>query len=137
LLARHFCATHARANRRPAMSLTDEMVRLLAAQPWPGNVRQLENFIERLVVLTDGPQISMDDMLREIASEPPQSSAMAGAPAPSGAADLSLDENRRKTERAALDAALTRAGNNRTLAARLLGISRRTLYTKLEQHGLL
>ena len=137
LLARHFCTTHARANRRPAMSLTDEMVRLLAAQPWPGNVRQLENFVERLVVLADGPQISMDDLLREIASEPSRSSALTGAPALDGAADLSLDETRRKTERAALDAALMRTGNNRTLAARLLGISRRTLYTKLEEHGLL
>jgi two-component system response regulator AtoC len=50
---------------------------------------------------------------------------------------LSLDEQRKRTERESLAAALTRAGNNRTLAARLLGVSRRTLYTKLEEHRLL
>jgi two-component system response regulator AtoC len=43
---------------------------------------------------------------------------------------------RKEAERAALEAALARAGNNRTLAARLLGISRRTLYNKLEEYGL-
>jgi two-component system response regulator AtoC len=137
LLARHFCPVHARANRRPALTLTDEMVSLLAAQPWPGNVRQLENFIERLVVLADGPQLSMDDVLRELASERPRPSAAAADASRDGAHDLSLGESRRKSERAALQAALARAGNNRTLAARLLRVSRRTLYTKLDEHGLL
>jgi two-component system response regulator AtoC len=135
LLARHFCAVHAHADGGRDIVLTDEAVAVLATQPWPGNVRQLQNFIERLVVLTEGRQIGIDDVLRELAREQPRSAD--DDPAAPAAADLSLDENRRKSERAALQAALARAGNNRTLAARLLGVSRRTLYTKLELHGLL
>jgi two-component system response regulator AtoC len=139
LLARHFCAAHARANHRPDLALADDVVRLLAAQPWPGNVRQLENFIERLVVLTEGPSISTDDVLRELAAELPRAATDGAADAgpPGAASDLTLDERQRRSERAGLEAALARAGNNRTLAARLLGVSRRTLYTKLEEHGLL
>jgi len=136
LLARHFCATHARADGGREAVLSDEAVQLLAAQPWPGNVRELENFVERLVVLTKGRQIDVAEVLRELAPEQPRLADDAD-PGARAAGDLSLDENRRKTERAALQAALARAGNNRTLAARLLGVSRRTLYTKLELHGLL
>jgi len=86
--------------------------------------------------LTKGRQIDVAEVLRELAPEQPRLADDAD-PGARAAGDLSLDENRRKTERAALQAALTRAGNNRTLAARLLGVSRRTLYTKLELHGLL
>jgi len=50
---------------------------------------------------------------------------------------LNLDERRRQTELSALQDALKESRNNRTVAARLLGVSRRTLYTKLEEHGLL
>src|SRR5262249_29184227 len=45
-LARHFCVVHGRANRRPEVNLDAEGLELLAAQMWPGNVRQLENFVE-------------------------------------------------------------------------------------------
>jgi two-component system response regulator AtoC len=137
LLARHFCATHARANGRPDLKLSDDVLPLLAAQPWPGNVRQLENFIERLVVLTDGSRITLDDVVRELAPAPPRSSEREESRVMGEASDLSLDERRRTGELSALQAALARAGNNRTLAARLLGVSRRTLYSKLQQHGLL
>jgi two-component system response regulator AtoC len=135
LLARHFCAVHARANHRPDLTLTADALDLLAAQPWPGNVRQLENFIERLVVLSDHASISAADVKRELGLETPIPREEAAARS-RGPADLSLGAQRRHSEREALMAALQRSGNNRTLAARLLGISRRTLYTKLEEHGL-
>jgi two-component system, NtrC family, response regulator AtoC len=134
LLVRHFCAIHARANSRPAVAVADDVVQLLAEQPWPGNVRQLENFIERLVVLSDDPQISVEDVRRELVRQQPAEERSRRTP---GGGTLSLDEQRKRSERESLTAALTRAGNNRTLAARLLGVSRRTLYTKLEEHRLL
>jgi two-component system response regulator AtoC len=137
ILARHFSAIHARANGRPPIAPAEDVLRLLADQPWPGNVRQLENFIERLVVLSDGPQITVEDVRRELARQQPSLSAEDRGRTTTGGGTLSLDEQRRRTERESLQAALTRAGNNRTLAARLLGVSRRTLYTKLEEHRLL
>jgi two-component system response regulator AtoC len=131
-LARRFCAGHGRLNGRPDAVLDDDAVALLQAQPWPGNVRQLENFVERLVVLADVPRIGRAAVEAELSR---------AAPAPRAREDsgahLTLSERRRQSELGALQAALSQARNNRTVAARLLGVSRRTLYTKLEEHGLL
>nr|WP_211194671.1 sigma-54 dependent transcriptional regulator [Pyxidicoccus fallax] len=146
-LARHFLDVHAKANGRPPFTLTDDALAVLQAQPWPGNVRQLQNFLERLVVLSDGQVLTGDEVKRELARQPglsPAPAPLASAPttleAPSAAgadAGLTLESQRKGMEKQALVDALKRANDNRTLAARLLGISRRTLYNKLEEHGLL
>jgi two-component system response regulator AtoC len=137
-LARHFLEVHAKANGRPPFHLRPEALATLQAQPWPGNVRQLQNFMERLVVLSDGPELSGEDVARELARQPGLMPGPTAAPAqPTGPEARTLDSQRKDTEKQALVDALRRAGDNRTLAARLLGISRRTLYNKLEEHGLL
>jgi two-component system response regulator AtoC len=140
-LARHFLEVHAKTNGRPPFTLTEDGLAALQAQPWPGNVRQLQNFLERLVVLSDGEVVTGADVQRELARQPglvPTVSApQSAAPAPAGDAGRTLESQRKDTERQALVDALKRAGDNRTLAARLLGISRRTLYNKLEEYGLL
>jgi two-component system response regulator AtoC len=133
-LARRFCAVHGRTNGRPDAELENDAVALLAGQPWPGNIRQLENFVERLVVLSEGPRIGAADVAAELDRQQ-RGTPLARLSEGSGA--LTLSERRRQSEIDALTTALKQAGNNRTLAARLLGISRRTLYTKLEEHGLL
>jgi two-component system response regulator AtoC len=157
LLARHLAETIA-AQHRHAVKLDDGALAALSAEVWPGNVRQLQNFIERLVVLSDGPTVTAADVARELGrrplaetpaaalpvapSAPQQASFPAaedgpGAPRPSSpGSGPTLDDRRRVAERDAILTALQQAGNNRTLAARLLGISRRTLYTKLEEHGI-
>jgi len=113
-------------------------------------VRQLQNFIERLVVLSDGPRLTGEDVLRELDRQPgivpmasptplpsPPPGLPGGAPAAiPGGEGRTLESQRKGMERQALVDALQRAGDNRTLAARLLGISRRTLYNKLEEYGL-
>jgi two-component system, NtrC family, response regulator AtoC len=148
LLARHFCAIHGQANQQPGATLDAGALEVLASRPWPGNIRQLENFIERLVVLSDRAWITADDVYRELERDRSSGPVVglpveeAGQPCgdgiPGGSdAVLSLDSRLRRSEREALAAALAHARNNRTLAARLLGVSRRTLYTKLEDHGLL
>jgi two-component system response regulator AtoC len=144
-LARHFLEVHGKTNGRQPFTLTPDGLQALQAQPWPGNVRQLQNFMERLVVLSDGPTLTGEDVARELARQPglmPQpapaaatSATVVAAPV-SGSEPKTLESQRRETERQALLDALKRAGDNRTLAARLLGISRRTLYNKLEEHGL-
>jgi two-component system response regulator AtoC len=131
LLALHFCANFAVVHRRPNRALEPEAIELLRSQKWPGNVRQLQNLIERLVIFSDLPQIAASDVQRELARDqaPAVLAVSEGSP--------SLDAQRLAAERQALTSALQRADNNRSLAARLLGISRRTLYNKLETHGLL
>lgn len=139
-LARHFVRVHGRANGKPNAVLQPEALAILASQAWPGNIRQLENFIERLIVLSDSQDLSPADVMRELSRAP----AISGrTDAPTGPTNtnheggLDLATSRRNSEREALTQALLRANNNRTVAARLLGVSRRTLYTKLEEHGLL
>jgi DNA-binding NtrC family response regulator len=132
-LTRHFVVDCANALARARMSIDDDAVAALAAQPWPGNVRQLQNFVERLVVLADRDVITRADVERELARAPGVVRAPVVEPR---STDLSLDSNRKETERQTLVKALSQAGNNRTRAARLLEVSRRTLYNKLREHGL-
>lgn len=141
-LALHFCQAASAANGRASALLDADALDLLKQQPWPGNVRQLQNFIERLVVLTESPRISR----REVAAElqrlamPSMSLAAAGgfnaAESAPQSTIMELEEAVRKAEKRALEKALKSAKGNRSVAARLLGVSRRTLYNKLEEHGL-
>jgi two-component system response regulator AtoC len=141
----------------------------LVGQRWPGNVRQLVNFIERLVVLAQRDTITLEDAQRhlneqidfltqaatpsdgpEMATSPLAEPALVEttaasattAPPPQTAPQLfssairPLREDVRRAEQRALLKALQYAGGNRALAARMLGVSRRTLYTKLEEHGI-
>jgi DNA-binding NtrC family response regulator len=88
--------------------------------------------VERLVVLSDAASIPRAAVEREIEREAARerSARDSGDGQPSA-----LDAQRREAEREAILDALARAGNNRSLAARLLGVSRRTLYNKLEEMG--
>jgi two-component system response regulator AtoC len=137
-LAEHFGSLLCAAHGRPAVGFSPEAVALLAAQRWPGNVRQLENLIERVVVLSDavdvGPEVIQRELDRRGGAPAPPSHPAPLVPHDEG--DIDLDRRRRDAEALALRAALDRANNNRTLAARLLGISRRTLYNKLDEHGI-
>jgi DNA-binding NtrC family response regulator len=100
--------------------LTDAAVEALARHSWPGNVRELQNTLLRLVVFSDRRDaIDARDVERELARH---AKPAAAAPAP-----------RPEVDAAAIRDALARTGNNRTLAARLLGISRRTLYNRLSE----
>jgi len=136
-MARHFARAIGAENGRPGVDLRDDAAALLAAQPWPGNVRQLQNFIERLVVLGAGDVVTADDVRRELARAPrskaPEAPREPHAPPPATAV-RPLEERLREVERDALVEALRAAGQNRTQAARLLGISRRSLYEKLAEH---
>jgi DNA-binding NtrC family response regulator len=110
------------------MSFSNDGLDRLREYEWPGNVRELENIVERCVVFTDTQAIGRADIDREI-------HRLGGQTAPPKSAG-SLDSHRAGAERDAILDALARAKDNRTRAARLLGISRRTLYNKLEELGI-
>jgi two-component system response regulator AtoC len=142
MLARHFCDGFAAEHDKPGAALAEDAIALLAAERWPGNVRQLQNFVERLVVLTESPVIGADDVRRELA--PPLTFATQTPPTNSGGVSLTsdakpivaLDVALRDAERRAITRALKKAKGNRTIAARLLGVGRATLYKKIVELGL-
>jgi len=92
----------------------------LSEHPWPGNVRELENRVKRAVVMADGQLLSAADLGLSALGEDPQS--------------LTIRDARARAERAALQLALAQAGSNLSKAAKLLGISRPTLYDLMQQH---
>jgi DNA-binding NtrC family response regulator len=141
-LALHFCDAASAANGRAGAMLDADALDLLKSQAWPGNVRQLQNFIERLVVMSENARISKCDVAAELSHLAPPTMSLAAAggfnvaeSAPQSTV-VELDEAVRKAEKRALEKALKSARGNRSVAARLLGISRRTLYNKLEEHKL-
>ncbi|MFO0598136.1 MAG: sigma-54 dependent transcriptional regulator [Myxococcaceae bacterium] len=130
LLARHFLSALGPQNGRPKAAFSPEAMALIAAQEWKGNVRQLQNFIERLLVLAPP-----GDVLEAAVVEKELGRAGLDAKAAAPAGDT-LPERRKDAERQAVEEALARAKGNRSVAARLLGVSRRTLYNKLEALGI-
>lgn len=130
-MVRHFCALAAAANQRVRV-IEDDALALFESAPWRGNVRQLQNFVERLVVLSEQSRITRADVASELAREE-------GSLIEETTNDLSVVELEaavRVAERRALERALKKAAGNRVLAARLLGVSRRTLFYKLRVHDI-
>jgi two-component system response regulator AtoC len=114
-------------------ALAPEALERLRAYAWPGNVRQLLNVLERAVILSGGGTIR-DIGLPGERGEAEAPGAPAGADPRSGV--MPLSEAVEGAERAAIRAALERTGNNKAEAARLLGVSVRTLFYKLDKLGL-
>ena len=135
LLAEAFLEEFSRENHKPPKPLADETRDLLVRYPWPGNVRELRTAIEHGVILSRGPAIVPADlpaMLRGI--EPPVAIVPAGPAVALSLLDAPSDFNLHSTEQRLIRAALARTRQNRTEAARLLGISRRTLQRKLKEN---
>lgn len=124
LLARYFLEKYAAANGRPVRELSAKAVKALLDYHWPGNVRELENVIHRAVLFSRGERIEEKDLKLE-----------AGAIAAEGPSPF-LDLNLREVEKKLVLLALERAGGNRTEAAKLLGVSVRTVRNKIKEYGL-
>jgi DNA-binding NtrC family response regulator len=122
-LAEHFLALA--AGRGAAKSLTAEAASRLLAHPWPGNVRELRNAMERAAALARGPGITAGDLAFLQAEAPQESTDWLDGTLPEAIARLELAMIRR---------ALAATDNNRTEAARRLGIHRQLLYEKLRRY---
>jgi len=128
-LARHFVARLAQRFGRPLV-LSDAAVAWVGEQEWRGNVRELENAIERAVVLTDKETLEPDDLARAPRPTPP---APVGG---GGGGEGTLKDLVEATERHVIAAALEASGGNRRAAAQRLDVSLRTLFYKMSRYGL-
>jgi DNA-binding NtrC family response regulator len=135
LLVEHFCRAIAERDGRPDLRFSVEALALLASEPWPGNVRQLQNFVERSAILSEQLVISAEVVRKELCRSEAAGIRSLPTEVPAGAS-ANLEETRALAEREAVALALHRASGNRTAAARILGVSRRTLYNKLAEYGL-
>lgn len=150
LLLAHYLKHFAQENGVPALSIEAGALRYLQAYPWPGNIRELRNFTENAVVLHRGTKLTEYDLDARFRGErlalpapanfttgPADQAAAAGAGAGAGSSVALLPSNAslsvEQSERRLLREALIKARGNRTQAAELMGISRRTLHRKLAQ----
>jgi DNA-binding NtrC family response regulator len=135
LLIEALCEDIAARGGGPQLEFGAEAQALLAAQPWRGNIRELRNVLEQLALRTDSPLINavqVDEVLRE-AGLPALAPVRETPPAPNAASEdlRPLAEQVAELERRAIAQALARTGGNRSAAAKLLGISRASLYDRL------
>ena len=123
LLAARFIKELAEKNHVQVSGITPAAMRLLENYDWPGNVRELRNTIEKMVVLSTGALLDVVDV--------PEQMQSTTTPLVDLSSSVTLGEN----EKAQILAVLKEVGGNRTRAAQVLGISRRTLYRKLDEYA--
>ncbi len=125
LLARHFVTRFAREMNPKVQGLSPDAADAIDAYAWPGNVRELENRIKRAVIMADGKWVGAADL------DLPRAKGGEAEPLP-----VNLRAAREVADRRAIRQALTRTENNISGAAKLLGISRPTLYDLMKQYRL-
>ncbi len=134
LLAAHFMERFAARNRKTLKGFSPQAMDVLLRYAWPGNVRELENAVERAVILSTGDLITERELPLALTDEhAPQVSVVESAAESAGSlAGLPLEE----VERRAIVETLREAEDNKSEAARRLGITRATLHNKLKKYGL-
>ena len=128
LLLSHYLERFAKENSVGAAKLSPEALAILVRYPWPGNIRELRNACENLAVLRSGKTVAAADLDPRFSL--PSAPSVAASALPSAGGNI-LD--REQNEKQLLKQALAAAAGNRTRAAELMGISRRTLHRKLLQ----
>ncbi|HEX9945280.1 MAG TPA: sigma-54 dependent transcriptional regulator [Thermoanaerobaculia bacterium] len=129
LLARHFLDLSARAYRRGPIALTDRALAWLQDQPWPGNIRQLKQTIERAVLVFDGDRLDVGDLVALSGLEEREARGGTALPSPG---TMTLDE----MEKAMIVKCMRHYEGNVTKVAEALGLSRAALYRRFEKYGL-
>jgi DNA-binding NtrC family response regulator len=122
----HFIKMHSRKGRGDGARFSAEILAILSAYDWPGNIRELGNEVWRLVETVEG-EVQPRHLSKKITSNK--------RPAPAGKAG-SLEQMEKEILGGAIAEALEKTHGNRAQAARLLGIGRATLYRRLERYGL-
>ena len=128
LLVNFFLKKMSEKNKQPLKEITNDGLDLLSDYTWPGNIRELENLIERLTVISQGNQIDPDLIAAHLSNNPK----------PAGiTSNLPLDEAVYSFEKNLIVQAMKKSGGVKNRAAKALGISTSVLYYKLEKFGLI
>jgi DNA-binding NtrC family response regulator len=140
MLTHHFIEKYNRKLNKKIEGISDEALALLQAHAWPGNIRELENLMERVLLFADGPKIAAKDLpdhIRQAVVETPAAASATadGTPAETGLKDI-VRMKAAALEKDLIAKALEETGGNVTRAARLLQISRKSLQTKMKEFGL-
>jgi DNA-binding NtrC family response regulator len=125
LLADHFLGVYCTKNGRARLTVPSEVLHKLMDYSWPGNVRQLENVIERAAVLCRSELVGLGDLPEAVAS---------AAPRPPSELTFSIGTPLSEVEQRMIRDTLSHTGGDKSLAAQLLGISTRTIYRKLGEN---
>jgi transcriptional regulator with PAS, ATPase and Fis domain len=123
LLAEHFLKMYSRKYRKNIKGFQSGTLKKLSHYPWPGNVRELQHAIERAVIMTDSEMLTPDDfMLNQVAKK---------------GSELEFENyNLDEIEKTVIQKVLKQVNGNITLAAQELGLTRTSLYRRMEKHGL-
>lgn len=125
-LVDHFVRLYSSRNRKQIDRLTPAALEMLCRWEWPGNIRELENCIERAVILCPGEEIGV-----------PELPAALRESVPAGESTLQVGTSLKEMERQLILQTLEQTGGNRTRASEILGITRQTLQNKLRDYGLI
>jgi len=132
-LTRHFLEKNCRSMQRPIMHLEKEALEALEAYPWNGNVRELENIMERVVALTEGDLIALRDLPSNIAKAYMERSTSPTSVTPQG---IDMVQTINDIEKKMISEALQLAGGVKARAALMLSINRTTLVEKMRRLGI-
>ena len=141
-LTLHFIEKYNRRLNKKIEGISNDAMEYLRTYPWPGNIRELENLMERILLFADGPTIMEKDLPEQIRQGAAQAAPPSGSTAPvdSAPAETGLKDIVRmkaaELERDLIAKALEETGGNVTRTARLLQISRKSLQTKMKEFGL-
>lgn len=139
LLTHHFNALIAQRHGVPSRVFPEEVLRVMRAYGWPGNVRELRNAVESLLLTSDEETVHVDELPPEFSCGPADTApARAGQHASAAAEGLETGSGKRlgQIEQQAIACAIQDSHGNLTRAARVLGVSRSTLYRKVERYHL-
>jgi two-component system response regulator HydG len=131
LLAHHFLSLYGKKNNKQVSGFAKEAREVLKKYRWPGNVRELENTIERAVVLTRSEQITIDDIPEEIVAAVKESPVISV-----GERILNIPIGKiplKEIERMVMEETLKQSKGDKNIASKLLGISTRTIYRRLDE----
>lgn len=127
-----FIRHYALANNKKVTGIDKEALEVIAAYSWPGNIRELRNIIERMIVLSSSEKLSLNQVPEDIRSPQTTPHAVASISSSGSTEGISLAA----MEKDAIRQTLVQVRGNKSLAAKKLGISRRTLYRKIDEYQL-
>lgn len=127
LLLDHFQRETCKANELPMKAFSPQAIQLLSQYPWPGNVRELKNLVERLSIMSEGPEITADTVMQHLRD--PRSDSKKSAP-------MDLKSAKDDFEKQFIIQAIKQNDKNISRAAKALGIERSNLHRKIKSLGI-